>query len=199
MPEQTARDAQVEPWPTLTDLEPVANYLAARFAQAGTATRKVQDISQVLQYHCLQREDEGLRIEFGLLGGWLTRSRSKFEDDAAFGVLCAVLRQFADHHDQFPDPDRRRDLHRLLTNWLSVLTWKFKAFADQDQELLNQVRPYAGAVAGTTQAVAALRELEGQDSLGQRCRQIAAQLREDTADQPYLARMAVGVKTGSRR
>lgn len=193
MPERRARDAQAEPWPTLTHLEPVANYLAARFAQAGTATRKVQDICQVLQYYCLREEGDGLRIEFGLLGGWLTRSRSKFRDDVAFGVLCAVLRQFADRHDQFPDPTQRRDLHRLLTDWLSVLTWKFKALSDKDEGLLNQVRPYAKAVTRTTQAVAALRSMSGEDSLAQRCRQIAAQLREDTADQPYLARMAVGV------
>lgn len=194
MPKQTVREAQTEPWPTLTGLEPVANYLAARFVQAGTATRKVQGISQILQYHCLHRGEEGLRIEFGLLGGWLTRSRSKFKDDDAFGVLCAVLRQFADRHDRFPDLDQRRDLHRLLVDWLSVLTWKFKAFSDKDQKLLDQVRPYAGAVVRTTKAVAGLRNLNGQDSLAHECRQIAEMLREDTADQPYLARMAVGIE-----
>ncbi len=189
--------SETQAWPTLADLEPVANYLAARFAQAGTATRKVQDISQVLQYHCLRREEDELRIEFGLLGGWLTRSRSQFKDPQAFDVLCAVLRQFARRHDQCPDFDDRRELHRSLTDWLSVLTWKFKAFADKDQGLLNRTRPYARAVAGTTRAVAALRDLEGQESLAQRCREIAAQLRQDTADKPYLARMAVGVESGS--
>ena len=194
MTEQTASNARSVPWPTLTDLEPVANYLAARFAQAGTATRKVQDISQVLQYHCLAEEGEAVRIEFGLLGAWLTRSRNKFKDDAAFDVLCAVLSQFADRHDRFPDPDERRDLHRLLTHWLSILTWKFKAFAAKDGQLLNQTRPYAENVRQTTLLVAGLRDLRGEDSLAQSCRVIGEQLREDTADQPCLARMAVGLE-----
>jgi len=196
MPEQTARGAQVESWPTLTDLEPVANYLAARFAQEGVSTRKVQGITQVLQYHCLHRDTEGLRIEFGLLGGWLTRCKDDFKDDAAFDVLCAVLSQFADRHDELSDPGERRDLHRLLTNWLSVLTWKFKAL--DDEGLFDRVSRHADRVASTTQAVEALGNLEGEGSLVQGCRRILRQLRSDTADLPYLARMAVGVKRSRR-
>jgi len=190
---QTATGVASTPWPTVSELEPVANYLAARFAEKGTATRKVQDIAQVLQYHCLREENQGMRIEFGLLGGWLTRTRSTFKDDEAFNVLCAVLRQFADCHDQCVDFEQRRDLHRLLTDWLALLTWKFKAFADKEGELLKQARPYAEAVKETTQAVAALADLTGGDSLAHKCRGIAMQLRQDTADQPYLARMAVGI------
>jgi hypothetical protein len=181
-------------------LEPVANYLAARFVQAETATRKVQGIAQVLQYHCLHRGEEGLRIEFGLLGGWLTRSRDTFKDETAFDVLCAVLRQFADRHDAVSSPGERRDLHSLLTNWLSVLTWKFKALDDDD--LFERVKSYADQVAPTTRAVEALGELgglEGEDSLAQACRRISRQLRNDTADLPYLARMAVGVKARGRQ
>lgn len=182
-------------WPTLAELEPVANYIAARFAQRGVSTRKVQGISEVLQYHCLRREADELRIEFGLLGGWLTRSRKEFKSDEtdAFDVLCAVLRQFADRHDALSDAGDRRALHRLLTDWLSVLTWKFKAFADKDEWLLNQTRPYASNVTQTTQAVAALGTLTGRESLAEKCRQIADQLQRDTADLPCVARMAVGL------
>lgn len=197
MPRQVNRTAQAGEWPTLAELEPVANYIAARFAQANTSVRKVQGISEVLHYHCLRREGGELRIEFGLLGGWLTRSRKDFDKDA-FDVLCAVLRQFADRHDALPDADDRRALYRLLTDWLSVLTWKFKAFADKDKWLLNQTELYAGNVTQTTQAVEALRGLTGRDSLAEKCRQIADQLQRDTANLPYVARMAVGVKTRRR-
>ncbi len=200
MPKQTVREAPTEPWPTLTELEPVANYLAARFVQAETATRKVQGISQVLQYHCLHRGEDGLRIQFGLLGGWLTRSRDTFKDETAFDVLCAVLRQFADRHDAISSPSERRDMHGLLSNWLSVLTWKFKAL--KDEQLFERVSEYAGQVAPTTQAVedlGGLGGLEGEDSLAQACRRISRQLRSDTADLPYLARMAVGVKARGRQ
>jgi len=190
---QTHKTTPAGEWPTLAELEPVANYIAARFAQKGVSVRKVQGISQVLEYHCLRREAGELRIEFGLLGGWLTRSRRDF-DEAAFDVLCAVLRRFADRHDALPDAGDRRALHRLLTDWLSVLTWKFKAFSDKDRWLLNQTKPYAGNVAQTTQAVAALGTLTGRESLAERCRQIADQLQRDTANLPYVARMAVGVK-----
>ncbi len=190
---QTHKTTPAGEWPTLAELEPVANYIAARFAQKGVSVRKVQGISQVLEYHCLRREAGELRIEFGLLGGWLTRSRKDF-DEAAFDVLCAVLRRFADRHDALSDAGDRRALHRLLTDWLSVLTWKFKAFSDKDRWLFNQTKPYAGNVAQTTQAVAALGTLTGRESLAERCRQIADQLQQDTANLPYVARMAVGVK-----
>jgi len=199
MPRQVSRTAQAREWPTLAELEPVANYIAARFAQKDVSVRKVQGISQVLQYHCLRREAGELRIEFGLLGGWLTRSRKEFKDDAAFDVLCAVLRWFADRHDALPDADNRRALYRLLTDWLSVLIWKFKAFADKDKWLLNQTKRYADNVAQTTQAVEALRTLTDRDSLAEKCRQIADQLKRDTADLPYVARMAVGVEARRKR
>lgn len=153
MPEQMARDGQTETWLTLAELEPVANYLAARFAQEGVSTRKVQGIMEVLQYHCLNRQTEGLRVEFGLLGGWLTRSQGDFKDATAFDVLCAVLLRFADHHDAFPDPAERRELYRLLTNWLSVLNWKFKALSNKDKTLFNRVKQYANQMSQTTQAV----------------------------------------------
>jgi hypothetical protein len=180
-------------WPTLTELEPVANYVAARFARAGVSTNKVQEISGVLQYHCVYHEAGELRIEFGLLGGWLTRSRKEFQDNTAFDVLCAILRKFADRHDAISDVGERRALYRLLTNWLSILTWKFKALVDKEEWLLNQARPYADNVVPTTQAVKALGDLTGQDSLAERCRQIAEQLQQDTADLPYVARLAVGL------
>lgn len=199
MPRQVSRTAQAREWPTLAELEPVANYIAARFAQKDVSVRKVQGISQVLQYHCLRREAGELRIEFGLLGGWLTRSRKEFKDDAAFDVLCAVLRWFADRHDALPNADDRRALYRLLTDWLSVLIWKFKAFADKDRWLFNRTESYAGNVAQTMQAVEALRTLTDRDSLAEKCRQIADRLKRDTADLPYVARMAVGVEARRKR
>ena len=195
MPKQVHRTTPAGKLPTLAELEPVANYIAARFAQKDVSKRKVQGISEVLQYHCLRREAGGLRIEFGLLGGWLTRSRKEFKSDEtdAFDVLCTVLRQFADRHDALSDAGDRRTLHRLLTDWLSVLTWKFKAFSDKDRSLLNRTKPYASNVTQTTQSVKALADLTGRDSLAEKCRQIVDQLQEDTADLPYVARTAVGL------
>jgi hypothetical protein len=194
MPRQANRTDSVEAWPTLAELEPVANYLAARFAQKGVSVRKVQGISEVLQYHCLRRQADGLHIEFGLLGGWLTRSRNDYKDDIAFDILCMVLGRFADRHDALSDAGERRDLYRLLTDWLSVLTWKFRALADKNQNLLEQVSEYADQVEQTTQAVRALSDLTGEDSLAAMCRQIAGQLESDMASLPYRARMAVGVR-----
>ena len=184
-------------WPTLAELEPVANYIAVRLADKGTSKRKVQDITNVLQYHCVRRRDEGLRIEFGLLGGWLTRSEKDFKDDAAFDVLCAMLTQYADRFELLDDDVARRSLLRSLTDWLTVLTWKFKAFSTKvdnvDKKLICEVKVHAGSVAGTTEAVHGLATLPTGASLAQQCAAIAEQLRHETADLDYQARLAVGL------
>ena len=190
--------------PTLEELEPVANFLAARFAQASVSMNKVQDIAGVLTYHCVRRRGADLQIEFGLLGAWLTRARKIFvrkknqieiqEDVEGFSVLCAVLSQFADRYDALKSESERRALHRLLMDWLAVLIWKFKTLADKDKTLLSQAKPHAARVAATTQKVAELAAMPRQDSLAARCRAITEQLRQDTAELPYVARFAVGMK-----
>jgi hypothetical protein len=193
-------------WPTLAELEPVANYIAVRLANADTSMKKVQDIVKVLQYHCVRRGAQGLRIEFGLLGGWLTRSESEFtnkgKDKRAFAVLCSILTRFADRFEELDNEAARRELHRSLTDWLAVLLWKFKAFSakeDGQKRLIRDVRQYATNVQETTTVVAALADLPGSASLAVKCREIVALLRQETATLPYQARLAVGLSPPRRR
>jgi len=186
-------------WPTLAELEPVANYIAVRLAEQDTSMKKVQDISNVLQYHCVRREEGCLRVEFGLLGGWLTRSEKEFKDSNAFSVLCSVLTQYADHFETLRGDAARRELYRSLADWLAVLNWKFKAFSAEDKatqakkKLIRDVQGYAANVQRTTAAVAALSGLSVGASLANQCRQIAELLRQETTDLPYQARLAVGL------
>jgi hypothetical protein len=192
------REMSVGDWPTLAELEPVANYIAVRLADEGTSMKKVQDISNVLQYHCVRQRNGSLRIEFGLLGGWLTRSKKEFKDSNAFDVLCSVLTQYADWFEALDDDVARRELYRSLTDWLAVLTWKFKAFSAEaagiKKKLIQDVQAHAASVQQTTEAVAALVSLSTGASLAGQCRQIADLLRQETAELPYQARLAVGLK-----
>jgi hypothetical protein len=193
------REASGRDWPTLAELEPVANYIAVRLANQDTSMKKVQDISNVLQYHCIRRGQEGLRVEFGLLGGWLTRSETDFKDSEAFDVLCAILTQYADRFETLDDDVARRALYRSLSDWLAVLTWKFKAFSAKDKntqiekKLIRDVQGYAAHVQQTTTAVEALADLSTGASLADQCRRIGELLRDETSELSYQARLAVGL------
>ena len=187
-------------WPTLDQLEPIANWLAMRFAQKGASMSKVQQISSVLHYHCLERQGERTVINFGLLGAWLWREKKDFKDEEAVDVLCAVLRQYANRFKKLEDETKRLALYRSLTHFLTLLTWKFKVFSDKDkgEALREDLSQYGEQIQEVNDKILALREMEQSANFANLCQEIESLVEEKTKGSPFEARLAVGLTIESQ-
>jgi len=187
-------------WPTLDQLEPIANWLAMRFAQKGTSMNKVQQISSILHYHCLERQEERTVINFGLLEAWLWREKKDFKDEEAVDVLCAVLRQYANRFKELKDETERLALYRSLTHFLTLLIWKFKVFSekkekvDKGKELRERLAAqYGKAIQGINAKILALKGMKPSDDFANLCQEIESLLEEKIKDLPFEARLALGL------
>jgi hypothetical protein len=116
--------------PSLADLDPIANFIAMRFALAGVSTNKVLQLSEVLHYHCLQMEGSPPRLAFELskLTGWLVKSRDDFKDDDALEVLQATFNWYDRVARKCSDPSPRLRIKRSISDFVAVMTWKYKSF-----------------------------------------------------------------------
>ncbi|HID61409.1 MAG TPA: hypothetical protein EYP49_01490 [Anaerolineae bacterium] len=116
--------------PTPADLDPIANFIAMRFALAGVSSSKVFQVLEVLHYHCLQMEGYPPRLAFQLskLNSWLDKSRRDFKDDEALEVLQVVLNWYDQTAQQHSDPPARLRIKHSLSDFMAVMTWKYKSF-----------------------------------------------------------------------
>ena len=182
-------------WPTLDQLEPIANWLAMRFAQSNVSMAKIQQLSSTLHYHCLEHRREGMVINFGLLGAWLWREKGDFKDGDAVDVLCALLRQYANCFKGLKDEAAKLALYRSLTHLLTLLTWKFKVFSDKEkgQALRESLAQYAEAVKEINEKIRNLKDMKPKDDFTGLCRDIEEALEGKTGELPFAARLAIGL------
>lgn len=127
--------------PTLADLEPIANFIAMRFALAGVSSNKVYQILEVFHYHCvdLDKPTRSVNLELVKLTNWLTQSGKEFKDEDARNVLAAVLDWYKNQwQGRLAPPDRRR-IKKSVADFLMLVTWKYNAFGKDKIDRIPEV------------------------------------------------------------
>lgn len=121
--------SQVQPLslPTLADLDPIANYIAIRFALSGVSKNKLYQILEVFHYQCLKIENNLLILELAKLSNWLRKSSSSFRDQNALCVLLTVLSWYDTTAQNFDDLASRQKLKQSLSEFMALMAWKFEA------------------------------------------------------------------------
>ncbi|MDY7034175.1 MAG: hypothetical protein SVY10_20000, partial [Thermodesulfobacteriota bacterium] len=121
--------------PTLSELEPVANYVAMRFALVGVSKTKVMQILELFHSHVFKvtyraNEKPTLNLDITLLTNWLTQAKGINNGELGTKVLQKVLLWYNNECSRRTSDKEKRHIYESLSNFLTIVSWKFKCFED---------------------------------------------------------------------
>jgi len=116
--------------PILADLDPIANFIAMRFALAGVSSNKIHQILEIFNYSCIEMEGSPPHICLNLakLNSWLLHSRGDFKDNNAINIFIRIVDKYDEMSVYASDSERSRIL-KSIRDFFSILVWKYDAFA----------------------------------------------------------------------